>query len=95
MRKAILLFVVLVGISLSCVEFAELLTLSDDASNDFVLLLSSKKCSLRQVTKVPPAAVPFDLNRAVESNPSPFWLVFADFALSSQNPTYECIVQRK
>ena len=30
MRKAILLFVVLVGISLSCVEFTEMLALSDD-----------------------------------------------------------------
>lgn len=93
MRRTILLFTLLVSVSLSCVELAELLTLSDDTSNDFVLV-SGPKCVSPQVTKEPPAAVFADFSGT--DKPKAFLFVFIpDSFLSGRKLLCECGVQRK
>jgi len=57
MRKLCLFGVVFLLLSLSCAEFPELLTLCDNASNDFVLNASSPNHSslLNSVASIVPA----------------------------------------
>ena len=42
MRELLLFFVMIIGIGVSCVESTELLTVSDDSSNGFVLTISGQ-----------------------------------------------------
>ena len=93
MRKAILLFVVLVGVSLSCVEYVEMRSLSDDISNDFVLVLSGQKCSSPQVAKVPSAGLFPGFIPTLERK-TPHFAMIGDFVLTCRLIS-EFGVQRK
>ena len=94
MRKAILLLVILVGVSLSCVECGEMLTLSDDTSNDFVVALSGQKCSLPQAAKEQPAGLLSHFTAAIDLK-IPLLAIIGDIVLPCQNLIREFGVQRK
>jgi len=94
MRKVILLLIVLSGVSLSCVELAELLTLSDDTSNDIVLVLSGQKCGSPHVAKEPSADVFSEFIPTVERK-TPHFVMIDDSVLACRKLISEFGVQRK
>lgn len=94
MRKVFLLLIVLAGVSLSCVEFAEMLTLSDDTSNDFVLVLSGQKCCSPHVAKEPSAGAFSGFIPTVERR-TPHFAMIGDSVLGCRKLISEFGVQRK